>query len=261
MMFNPKSGKHRHASVLDIDAVEVITSAAMQSDVHLLYRDWFALLNRGHRISAIASSDSHDVNRFILGQGRTYVAADDANPANLGLDEIWRSYKEGRLLVSLGLLAQIKVNDRYSVGDLATKLGEHLTVQVTVSGPSWVTADKVELYANGILIKEMTLPANLKGGVKGVAHFEVAKPPHDVHLVAIATGPGVTEPSGKSPALISPPARPSPPKSSVPPTPSGSMLTMTASSTPPTPSPKLWYTAQAAMLENSKSCCKGMMKP
>ncbi|WP_038169851.1 CehA/McbA family metallohydrolase [Verrucomicrobium sp. BvORR106] len=212
MMFNPKSGKHRHASVLDIDAIEVITSAAMQSDVHLLYRDWFALLNRGHRISAIASSDSHDVNRFILGQGRTYVAADDANPANLKLDDVWRSYKEGRLLVSLGLLTQIKVNDRYSVGDLATKLGEALDVQVTVSGPSWVTADKVELYANGILIKEMTLPANRKGGVKGVVHFDVAKPAHDVHLVAIATGPGVTEPFWEIPRPYQPTSKTFTPK-------------------------------------------------
>lgn len=212
MMFNPSSGKHRHASVLDIDAIEVITSAAMQSDVHLLYRDWFALLNRGHRISAIASSDSHDVNRFILGQGRTYVAADDANPANLKLDEVWRSYKEGRLLVSLGLLTQIKVNDRYGVGDLATKLGGHLKVQVTVSGPSWVTADRVELYANGILINEMTLPANPKGGVKGVANFDVPKPPHDVHLVAIATGPGITEPFWEIPRPYQPTSKTLTPK-------------------------------------------------
>jgi hypothetical protein len=204
MMFNLKTGKHRHASVLDIDAVEVITSAAMQSDVHLLYRDWFALLNRGHRISAIASSDSHDVNRFILGQGRTYVATDDANPANLKLDEVWRSYKEGRLLVSLGLLTQIKVNDRYTVGDLATKLGEHLKVQVTVSGPSWVRADKVELYANGILIGEMPLSPHHKGGVKGVVNFEVEKPAHDVHLVAIATGPGITEPFWEIPRPYQP---------------------------------------------------------
>ena len=49
MQFNPKTGRHRQADALDIDAMEVITSAAMQSDIHLLYRDWFALLNRGQR--------------------------------------------------------------------------------------------------------------------------------------------------------------------------------------------------------------------
>jgi hypothetical protein len=48
--------------------MEVITSAAMQSDIMQLYRDWFALLNRGYRLTAIASSDTHDVARFILGQ-------------------------------------------------------------------------------------------------------------------------------------------------------------------------------------------------
>ena len=38
----------------------------------------FALLNRGHRIAAIGSSDTHDVNRFILGQG---VVIDNLPPS------------------------------------------------------------------------------------------------------------------------------------------------------------------------------------
>lgn len=193
LQFNPKTGRHRNAAALDIDAMEVITSAAMQSDIHLLYHDWFALLNRGHRIAAIASSDSHDVNRFILGQGRTYVAARDGDPAGLDLDEVWRSYDEGRLLVSLGLLADIRVNGRFGVGDLATGLKDIIQVTITVSGPSWVQADHVELYANGILLRQQALTDDHQSGVKARLAFELPKPVHDVHLVAIATGPGVRE--------------------------------------------------------------------
>ncbi|HRH95632.1 MAG TPA: CehA/McbA family metallohydrolase [Prosthecobacter sp.] len=194
VQFNPKTGKHRQAGALDIDAMEVVTSAAMQSDIHLLYRDWFALLNRGHRISAVGSSDSHDVNRFILGQGRTYVAANDSNPAHLDLDEVWRSYQEGRLLVSLGLLTQMTVDGRFAVGDLATGLGEMVKVEIVVSGPSWVKADRVELFANGILIREQVLSDDQRAGEKARVTWELPRPAHDVHLVAIATGPGVTEP-------------------------------------------------------------------
>jgi hypothetical protein len=204
IQFNPKTGKHRQANALDVDAMEVITSAAMQSDIHLLYRDWFALLNRGHRIAAIGSSDSHDVTRFILGQGRTYVAVKDANPASLDLDEVWRSYQEGRLLVSLGLLAQVKVNDRFGVGDLATGMEDKVKVEATVFGPAWVKADHVALYANGIQVREQKLQDEGRAGEKARVMWEIPKPAHDVHLVVIATGPGVTAPYWEIPRPYQP---------------------------------------------------------
>ena len=204
VQFNPKTGKHRQANALDIDAMEVITSGAMQSDIHLLYRDWFALLNRGHRIAAVASSDTHDVNRFILGQGRTYVAAKDADPANLDLDEVWRSYQEGRLLVSLGLLVQLEVQDRFGVGDLATGLPERIKVEALVSGPAWVQADHIELYANGQVIREQKIADDHRAGEKARITWEIPKPSHDVHLVVIATGPGVTEPFWEIPQPYQP---------------------------------------------------------
>lgn len=204
LQFNPRTGKHRDAAALDIDALEVLTSAAMQTDIHLLYRDWFALLNRGHRIAAIASSDSHDVNRFILGQGRTYVATPDADPAGLNLDSVWRSYHEGRLLLSLGLLANMKVNDRFGVGDLVTELQDTLKVEVTVSGPAWAQADRVELYANGILIQKKEIEDNHQPGVKARDTWDLPRPAHDVHLVAIATGPGVTAPFWEIPRPYQP---------------------------------------------------------
>jgi hypothetical protein len=204
LQFNPSTGKHRHDDALDIDAMEVITSGAMQSDIHLLYRDWFALLNRGHRIAAIASSDTHDVNRFILGQGRTYAAAKDGNPAQLDLDEVWRSYQEGRLLVSLGLMTTLKVDDRFTVGDLATGLGAQIKVEAVVSGPAWVKADRIELYANGILIREQSIVDEHRAGEKARIIWELPKPAHDVHLVAIATGPGITEPFWEIPRPYQP---------------------------------------------------------
>jgi len=204
LQFNPTTGKHRHADALDIDAMEVITSGAMQSDIHMLYRDWFALLNRGHRIAAIASSDTHDVNRFILGQGRTYVAAKDGNPAQLDLDEVWRGYQEGRLLVSLGLMTTLKVDDSFTVGDLATGLGAQIKVEAVVSGPAWVKADRIELYANGILIREQSIVDEHRAGEKARITWELPKPAHDVHLVAIATGPGITEPFWEIPRPYQP---------------------------------------------------------
>ncbi len=195
LQFSPETGKHRQAEALrGVDAMEVITSAAMQSDIHLLYRDWFALLNRGHRISAVGSSDSHDVTRFILGQGRTYVAVPDADPAKIELDKVWQSYQQGRLLVSMGLLAQVRVDEKYTVGDLATGLGATIKVTASVHGPSWVKADHVALYSNGILIREQKITDEGKPGEKATVTWDIPRPKHDAHLVVIATGPGVTAP-------------------------------------------------------------------
>lgn len=204
LQFNPTTGRHRDAAALDIDAMEVVTSGALQSDMHLLFRDWFALLNRGHRLSAIGSSDSHDVNRFILGQGRTYVAMDDRDPARINLDDVWHSYRSGHLLVSLGLMVNMRVDDRFMVGDLATGLGQTVKVEITVLGPSWVQADHLALYANGVLVREETLKDAFQPGEKARFTWELPKPKHDVHLVAIATGPGVKEPFWEIPRPYQP---------------------------------------------------------
>lgn len=202
--FNPRAGRHRRAESLKVDAMEVVTSAAMQSDIHLLFHDWFALLNRGHRIAAVASSDSHDVSRYILGQGRTYAAAKDENPSRPDLDEVWRSYQQGRLLASLGLMATMQVNGRFSTGDLATGLGDEIEVEVVVQGPSWVQADRVELFANGTRIREQSVNDPHRPGEKARLLWKLSRPAHDAHLVAVATGPGVTEPFWEIPRPYQP---------------------------------------------------------
>jgi hypothetical protein len=191
--FDSATGAFKSAPKFDCDAIEVVTSAAMQSDIMQLYRDWFALLNRGVRVAAIAASDTHHVSEFILGQARTYVASRAMDASAIDIDEICDSYHRGRLLVSMGLLAQIDVDGRFSIGDLATRLGSEFRVTVDVLGPSWVNADRVELFANGIKIREQPIAAT-SAVQKARVIWTLPRPRHDVHLVAIATGPGVTAP-------------------------------------------------------------------
>ena len=201
--FNPVSGAALRGQPFSFDGLEVITSAAMQSDIMLLFRDWFALLNRGHRITALGSSDTHDVSRFILGQGRTYVRSADTNPAAINVDAACRSLREGRALVSFGLLTDIVVNDRFGVGDLALRGHRGATAVVTVFGPAWVQADKVELFANGVKVAEQRL-APVRGTTKARVAFKLPRLKHDFHLVAIASGPGVTAPFWETPRPYQP---------------------------------------------------------
>ncbi len=195
--FNSATGDNKRGPDFTFDAVELLNSGAQQTDYMLVYRDWFALLNHGYRITGVGASDSHDVSRFIVGQSRTYIVAPDDNPSKIDVAAACRSLKEGRALVSMGLLTQMTVGGKFGVGDLATGLADEVSVEVTVSGPEWVQANRVALYANGTKIRESEIGPGIPKGVKSEkarVHWTVPRPRHDVHLVAIATGPAVTAP-------------------------------------------------------------------
>ncbi len=186
--------------------MEVVTSAAMQSDNLRLYSDWFALLNHGYRIAGIGSSDTHDVSRFILGQARTYVECPDTNPAKVDVAKACDSFRNLRAYISMGLLVHLRVEDQFTVGDLATNLKEQMQVNLRVLGPSWVKADKVTLYANGKTIVQKNLEPN-KRIEKANLKLTLPRPKHDVHLIAVASGPGIRAPFWESPRSYQPTSR------------------------------------------------------
>jgi hypothetical protein len=175
---------------LPANAMEVINSGAQQSDPMRLFHDWFGLLNRGVYLTPIGASDSHDVARYFVGQARTYTRCKDDRPGEIDLEEAVDSLLKGRVLVSCGLLADIKVNGKYGPGDLVPG-SEEVKVSVRVLGPSWAPAERVELYANGRKIREAVI-AKPRAGVQWNQEWTLPALRHDAHLVAIATGPPVT---------------------------------------------------------------------
>ncbi len=177
---------------LRANAIELVNSGAQQTDVMRTYRDWFGLLNRGVYLTPVGASDSHDVCRFMVGQARTYIRCKADRPDAIDVREAVKSLQEGRVLVSCGLLVEITVNDKYGPGDLVPATGD-VKVSVRVLGPGWATADRVELYANGIKVREARIPDGKKAGVKWAGEWTLPRFHHDVHLSAIATGPGVSE--------------------------------------------------------------------
>jgi hypothetical protein len=192
--FNAASGDSRRGPEFTFDAIEVANSGTLQSDLARSWRDWFALLNHGYHTVAVGSSDSHDVSRFIVGQGRTYIACDDRDPARIDPATALKNFKAGHAYVSLGLLTMLTVEDKYGPGDTATGLGPEVHIKVRVLGPSWTRAEKVELYANGVRIRSEAIAQPNQPGEKAALAWTIPKPRHDIHLVAIATGPGVREP-------------------------------------------------------------------
>ena len=175
------------------NAMEVVNSAAIQTDVLQLFHDWMGMLNRGHRMTPVGSSDSHDVARHFVGQGRTYIRCRDGDPGKIDVEEAVNSFVQGRVMVSYGLAVDLKVENRFGPGEVAAVPNEKVKVSATVLGPHWVNADRVMLFANGVKIRETRLLLNerLPKGLKGIVEWKLDRPKHDVHLVAIAQGPGV----------------------------------------------------------------------
>jgi hypothetical protein len=133
------------------------------------------------------------VNRYIVGQGRTYISCRDADPGKIDVAEACENFLKGRAVVSLGLLTQIKVNGRHGPGDLVTGSDGDLDVEVRVLGPSWTRVERVELYANGARIRDEWIDGGAAGGEKARLRWKIGRPKNDVHLVAVASGPGVRE--------------------------------------------------------------------
>ena len=188
--FNAVTGDNLRGPEFTVDAMEVMNSSAQQSDFMLVYRDWFALLNHGYRITGVGSSDCHDVSRYIVGQGRTYIACADNVPGRIDVAAACSNLLAGRALVSMGLLVDMTVNEQFKVGDLATNLDATLRVTVRVTAPPWSSATNVCLFANGLKVREEALA----GAHVSTTTWGLPRPAHDIHLVAIATGPGVTAP-------------------------------------------------------------------
>jgi hypothetical protein len=191
--FHAASGESLDGRDWAFDGIEVVNSGAMQSDEMSPFRVWFALLNRGKKITGIGASDSHDVNLYIVGQGRTYIKSSAKSPDKIDINEACENLLAGRSLVSLGLLCEM-LADGHGGGDLVTDSGADIPVRLRVQGPRWVTADRVELYANGQLVASRPIVHRPDAIVKADLTLKLPKPAHDQWLVAIATGPGVREP-------------------------------------------------------------------
>ncbi len=124
--FNARTGENLRGFDFAFDGLELINSGALRTDLMQVFYDWFALLNHGYRIVGVGASDSHDVSRFIVGQGRTYIQCDDKDPGKLDVAEAIDNLRKGKALISLGLITTIKVDNRFGVGDLATGLGDEI---------------------------------------------------------------------------------------------------------------------------------------
>jgi len=204
--FGPKlhhaiAGENLDGWPMRFNAMEVVNSGATQTDPLQLFHDWMGLLNAGRVVTPVGSSDSHDVARYIVGQGRTYIRAGDREPGKIDVDAAVNSFLQGRVLVSYGLIAEMTVNGKYGSGELAAPTTGETSVLIRILGPHWVRANRVLLFVNGKLVdEENDFPDRRTNDSSLIyqANWRLPRLKHDSHLVAIALGPGVSGPWWKT---------------------------------------------------------------
>ena len=194
---NPYTGARELPLPIVFDATELINSCTVENDPMQLFRDWFALLNRGERVAAVGSSDSHTVGEPV-GQGRTYVLSETDEAAAIDVDQASLNIAQGRSSISMGIFLEVQV-DTGGAGDLVSIVEPEFFVGLRIAAPSWVQPESVSIFVNGIEKAasplEEVAPETEDPAFE--THFMTSIPwthPHDAWVVCVVTGPEAGEP-------------------------------------------------------------------
>ncbi|MFN7139288.1 MAG: CehA/McbA family metallohydrolase [Limisphaerales bacterium] len=194
---NPLTGERGSGMPITFDAMELANSGAALKDKMQLFEDWFAFLNYGEDLKAVGSSDSHGVTP-IVGQGRTYIRSTATAPSKIDVDEACAAMVRGDMSVSLGLFADVVVNDKYKMGQTVPVKGSSIKVRMRVAAPSWATPERAIVFLNGAPVAEQELTPKPGKPFNEYITFDIPTPRHDAHLICAVFGPGITEPAWKT---------------------------------------------------------------
>ncbi|HEY1558795.1 MAG TPA: CehA/McbA family metallohydrolase [Kofleriaceae bacterium] len=176
----------------DFDAVEVLNGYqdTNRKTIDRVLADWFALLDRGHLITATGNSDTHHLTYNLGGYPRNYVRLDNDDPATVTAVDVARAVKAHHSFFTTGPIVGFHVGTT-DIGDLAPAPGGKATAEITVRAAPWVSVSRVILYVAGKEVKRWTLPPLPGGGIAPVDRFHetfALDVPHDTYAVVRVEG-------------------------------------------------------------------------
>jgi hypothetical protein len=113
--------------------------------------DWFQMLNRGIRRTALGNSDSHSVYDVEAGVPRNYVASPAEVPQAIRIEDIVRSVKAGRTFATYGPFVEVTLSGQPIGSVVPVAAGDEVELRVRVKSPRWIEVDRLEIYRNGDL--------------------------------------------------------------------------------------------------------------
>ncbi len=183
-----------HGQELTVDATELANSGCLLDDPLFLFRDWFALLNRGYRIGAVSSSDSHTVGEPV-GQGRSYVPSATDDPAKIDVDASCDALKHGKNSIAVGIFTDVRVNDEFTMGDLVPcKDASSVELKLRVASAGWIHPRRALVFVDGRQVTELAVLGTGDGPTEQTLRATIPVPKHDAWLVCVVLGDGVDGP-------------------------------------------------------------------
>lgn len=147
--------------------------------------DWFSMLNLGYRVTALGNSDTHGETSTEAGLPRNYVLTDIDAPEFLEPQLVTDAIRAHRVVASYGPFLRMWIDDA-EIGSEITASGD-ITIQLEVQAPTWIDVDRVEVYENGTLIREIPVAPGMPASQRLLETF-THTPAADAWYVAIATG-------------------------------------------------------------------------
>ncbi|MBM3990464.1 MAG: hypothetical protein FJ298_05575 [Planctomycetes bacterium] len=185
---------------LPVDATEMVNSTTDEPDPLGLFRDWFALLNRGVRIFAVGSSDSHTVGEPV-GQGRTYVPCASEDPSAIDVPAACEAIREGRTSISLGFVATSLVEGQPAMGltlDRSSGL-EPVILELRVQSSHWLRPRKATAFVNSRALATQSVLGEANQPLDTTLRFELAlRERNDAWVVFLVEGDAVATPAWPS---------------------------------------------------------------
>ncbi|MEQ1567689.1 MAG: CehA/McbA family metallohydrolase [Myxococcota bacterium] len=181
------------ADVYDFMSRTLAEQADLETEVYPLspdldgqVDDWFTLLNLGFRYTALGNSDTHGLTSTEAGCPRNFVLTDEDDPAFLDDQAVADAVKAHRVVASYGPFVRMWI-DGQPIGSELVSDGE-VELLLDVQAPAWVAVDRVELYENGVLIREWDVPDTTD--VMRFSETIALTPTRDAWYVAAVMGDG-----------------------------------------------------------------------
>ncbi len=142
----------------DFDALEILNGYqdTNRKTIDRVMTDWFALLDRGHLITATGNSDTHHMTYNLGGYPRNYVKVANDDPGVVTAGDVARGVKAHHSFFTTGPFIAFKVGTT-DIGDLAAAPGGKATADITVRAAPWVSVSRVMLYVAGHELKRWTV--------------------------------------------------------------------------------------------------------
>ena len=177
----------------DFDAIEILNGYqdTNRKSIERVMKDWFALLDRGHLVTATGNSDTHHLTYNLGGYPRNYVLVDNDDPGTVTPADVAKGVKAHHAFFTTGPFVSFTVGAT-GIGDVAPAPGGKATAQIQVKAAPWVTVSRVILYVAGQEVKRWDVRPSTEV-VRFDEKYELAVS-HDTYAVVRVEGDGSLAP-------------------------------------------------------------------